>query len=382
MAFAKKPTKKDVVAAALAKFQGKPHTAAELKARFDKSKPKSIYTGVEIEGLKVPRIPSGAFTFDMLTGGGIPRDRITVFHGAKSTSKTTFALRIAGSYQAMNPDKTVVFVDFEGTFDWEWAKDYIPDPDRFHVVKPDYGEEGIDMIKAYITEADDVGLLIIDSLASIEPTAVMDKDAADLLKIGSQVHLINRLIAMLTVRMSQIRKAGGTLTTIAINQVRANMNPRSPAPHTQPGGYKLEHAASMDIKFYPGKYTEIQGMAVKVTHRFMLDKSKVSVPKRAGDFTYYLTDIDGHKAGEMEEISTIVTYAKRAGIILREGNKWTIPLKKGDPLIFDTALPMMKHLQEDHKLLMAIKKATIKACIINPFMSADENGKSGEVRNE
>jgi RecA/RadA recombinase len=364
---------KDVVQTAVKKFE---RTAAALKAKFDKSKPKSIYTGSEIEGLIVPRIPSGSFVFDMVTAGGIPRNRISVFHGPKSSSKTTFALRIAGMFQTLNPELTVAFIDFEGTFDWKWAGSYIPDRDRLHVVRPDYGEEGIDMIKAYATEAEDVGLIVVDSLAGIEPTAIMDADASDYLQLGIQVRLINRLLSMLTIRTSQVNKAGGQLTTIAINQIRANMNKVGPygSPYSQPGGKKLEHAASMSIQFYSGEYEKTQGIPVKVKHKFLVDKNKVGLPKRSGEFAYYLADVGEHKAGEMDEEKVVVTYAKRAGVILREGNKWLLPMKK-ETQTFGSMLEVIKYLHENPRIFTAVKNATVRACIVNPFLSADEDGK-------
>lgn len=366
--------KKNVVRAALERVDGRPRTAAALKAKFDKTKPKSIYTGSEVEGLIVPRLPSGSFVFDMVTAGGIPKNRITVFHGPKSSSKTTFALRIAGMFQTLHPDQIVAFVDFEGTFDKEWASKYIPDFDRLHVINPDYGEEGVDMIKAYASEAEDVGLIIVDSLAGIEPAQVTEVDAADYLQLGMQVRLINRLLSMLTIRLSQIRKTEGRhLTVLAINQIRANMAKVGlyGSPYSQPGGKKLEHAASMDIQFYTGKYTDVQGVPVKVTHKFLVDKNKVGLPKRTGEITFFLSDVEGHSAGEMDETKVVVAYAKRAGVIRREGNKWILPLKK-EEVALSSMLEMMRYLDENPKVFAAVKARTVRECIANPFLSGEE----------
>jgi RecA/RadA recombinase len=354
----------------------RPKTAADLKKRFDKTKPRSIYTGSEIEGIVVPRLPSGSFVFDMLTAGGIPRNRITVFHGPKSSSKTTFALRLAGMFQTLNPTLTAAFVDFEGTFDWEWAKSYIPDQARLHVVRPDYGEEGIDMVKAYATEADDVGLIIIDSLAGIIPVAEAEADAADYTQLGLQVRLINRLLRILIPHMSQVNKQGGQLTVLAINQIRANMNKTGPygSPYSQPGGKLLEHAASMDVKFYSGEYEKLQGIPVKVKHKFQVEKNKVGLPKRSGELAYYLTDSpEGmYRAGELDEDKVVITYAKRAGLINREGTKWVIARKGADPLVFDNMLALLRYTKEDQEFYIALKNATVRACIINPFLTGEE----------
>lgn len=351
-------------------------TAKDIKAKFDKIHPRSIYTGDEIKGMVVPRLSSGSFVFDMVTAGGIPKNRITVFHGPKSSSKTTFALRIAGQFQQLHPELTVAFIDFEGTFDWGWAEAYIPDRSRIHVVQPDFGEEGIDMAKAYATEAEDVGLIIIDSLAGIIPTAEAEAAAADYTQLGLQVRLVNRLLRALIPHMSQVNKRGGDLTVVAINQIRANMNKAGPyaSPFSQPCGKLLEHAASMDIRFYGGDYEKVQGIPVKVKHKFQVEKNKVGLPKRSGELAFYLAEVEGYKPGEMDEEKVVLTYAKRAGLVLRDGNKWTIPMKSGEDMQFANMLELVRKLREDRKLFSSLKKATVRACIANPFLTADEEG--------
>ena len=97
----------------------------------------------------------------------------SIFHGVKSSGKTTHALRIAGAYQEQRPNQSVLLMDFEQSYDHEWTKHFIKDEDRFFVAQPDYGEQGVDMLKEYAT-ADDIGLIIIDSLAMMIPTAEAD----------------------------------------------------------------------------------------------------------------------------------------------------------------------------------------------------------------
>jgi RecA/RadA recombinase len=326
--------------------------------------------------MTVPRLPSGSFAFDMITGGGIPRNRFTVFHGPKSSSKTTFALRCAGMFQMLKPDQTVIFIDFEGSFDWKWASSYIPDRERLIVVKPDYGEEGIDIIKAYVTGADDVGLYIIDSLAGILPVKEAEAAAADYTQLGLQVRLVNRMLRIMIPPMSKATKEGREMTVIAINQIRANMQTYGHGPaFSQPCGKFLEHAASMDIRFWPGKYTQVRNVPIKVAHKFAIDKNKVGMPTRTGEFIYYLTEVAGYQSGELEEEKVVLTYAKRAGFIVRDGNKWkiTIPLKK-EPIDInvDKLENLMTMLREDRKLFGKIKLHTLRACVKNPFLSSDE----------
>jgi len=51
--------------------------------------------------LNIPRLSSGSLNFDLALGGGIPIGHLTVFHGEKSSGKTTSALRAGGIAQKL-----------------------------------------------------------------------------------------------------------------------------------------------------------------------------------------------------------------------------------------------------------------------------------------
>lgn len=354
--------------------------ADALKKKLDKKYPKTIYTGEEIKGISVARLPSGSFVFDMITGGGLPKNRFTVFHGPKSSSKSTFALRVIGQFQTLYPDMMAALIDFEGTFDEKWAEHFLPDRDRLHLIQPDYGEIGVDMAKAYAAEAEDCGLIVVDSLAAINATKEAESDAADNMQIGLQVKLINRLIRVLLPLLSQAKKREQDLTILFINQIRANMNKSGPygAQYSQPGGKFLEHASSMDVKFYSGEYTKSRELAVKVKHTMMVEKNKTATPKRSGDLVYWLQQFKGHEIGELDEFDVVLTYARRAGVIIKDGNNFVIPLKK-DPITFKTLTDLTEEMRTNIKLFQRIKALTLRECIKNPYFTAEEKEKEKEI---
>lgn len=353
--------------------------ADALKRKLEKKYPKTIYTGEEIKGITVARLPSGSFVFDMITGGGLPKNRFTVFHGPKSSSKSTFALRVIGQFQTLYPDMVATLIDFEGTFDEAWAANFLPDRDRLHLIQPDYGEQGVDMAKAYAAEAEDCGLIVVDSLAAINATKEAESDAADNMQIGLQVKLINRLIRVLLPLLSQAKKRGQDLTILFINQIRANMAKSGPygAQYSQPGGKFLEHASSMDVRFYTGEYTKSREISVKVKHTMMVDKNKTATPKRSGDLVYWLQNVKGHAIGELDEFDVVLTYARRAGIIVKDGATFVIPFKK-EPLVFKTLGELHETLKEDPKLFQRVKTLTLRECIKNPYFTSEDKEKEGE----
>lgn len=72
--------------------------------------------GVVVKGnsIKQPtRIPTGIFTLDLATLGGIPRNRCTMVYGARHSGKSLLTSIIAGNEQKINPDLTVAWADIE-----------------------------------------------------------------------------------------------------------------------------------------------------------------------------------------------------------------------------------------------------------------------------
>jgi len=336
--------------------------------------PKAIYSGKEVKDITVDRFRTGNFVFDMITQGGIPHNRITVFHGPKQTSKTTFALMVAGKFLRENPDYKVVFLDFELTFDWDLARYYIDEKDidsgRFTVIQPDYGEMGIDIVKAYVQKAEDVGLYIIDSFGGIVPTAETEAGAADYTQLGLQVRLINRMLRILMPSMSIARKEGQPCHVIAINQVRSNMDRRGHmgSPYSQPGGRYLEHAATMDVRFYSGKYKEVRKVSVSVEHQMFVEKNKTGIPKMKGFLKYWLAPYEGHTPGEYNEDEIVLTYAKRTGVIVREGNQWKVGNK-----LFPNLTALLEAFRANRRMFEKVKNRTLDMCVKNILLSAGED---------
>ncbi len=224
----------------------------EVKEMVNKSCPGAAISGKDLGKSVVERIPSGVFTFDMQSGGGIPQNRLIILHGPKSSGKTTFSLRMAGQQQRMFKDDSVLFADFEHTYDHNWAKHLVPDFGRFHLIQPDYGEQGIDWI-ADFAKTDDLGMIIVDSIAMMIPTAEAEGEAGDAY-VGKLSQLTNRMQRILLPLMSRRRRLKRPLTLIFINQERAKFGGKSFQPTTsQPGGFMQGFVASMMVKFYIGE---------------------------------------------------------------------------------------------------------------------------------
>lgn len=275
----------------------------------------------------VPRIGTGVFIFDYLTGGGVPLWKYTIFHGLKSSGKSTTALRVINGFLKAFSDKNVVLMDFEQSFDNVWASNFIDEEcmDRLIVITPPTGEIGVNMCRD-IVRTGEISLLVVDSLAAVVPSKMSEADAEDNF-VGEQARLINKLLRSPLEVLNKARAEQQPISILLINQVRVNIGAGAfKSAYTKPCGVLQDFLASLDIKFYEGNYHKSGDIPVKVTHQFKIEKNKLSgaLPKRTGEFTMYLVEADGFKVGQVDDAEVVLEYGKRDGIIRKTGSKWTI----------------------------------------------------------
>ncbi|MCX8114949.1 MAG: TonB family protein, partial [Burkholderiaceae bacterium] len=72
--------------------------------------------------------------------------------------------------QRLYPDKAVVYIDTEGTYDPVWSAKLGIDNDRLLLVNPSHAEQAIDLSVAF-AQAAETSMIVMDSLAALVPIA-------------------------------------------------------------------------------------------------------------------------------------------------------------------------------------------------------------------
>lgn len=267
------------------------------------------------------RIPTGIFTFDYATLGGIPHNRVTVFDGAKHSGKTTGALRaVAGAQQSM-PDHQAVFVDIEGTFDATYAEKLGVDTDALLVVQPDTGEHAVDIMTGLI-HTKEVSLVVGDSLAALLPIKESEASAEDTL-VGQQSRLIATMMRKTTAALIKERKRQHYVTLLFINQQRSKIGARSPIPGgevlSNPGGKAVGFFSTLECTWKNKENIKSNGNGEETLytndHAFHIKKNKLHAGMRQGEFQVMRRpDEDlGLEEGHVDDAGTMITFAKRLG---------------------------------------------------------------------
>ena len=282
------------------------------------AKLESEFPGTIMKASSSPQIlqlRTGVFTVDLLTGG-IPLNKFTVLWGAKSSGKTTLSYKIIDSYLKAT-DLKCVYTEFEKGFNKAWAEKFIDDMDRLIWFEPLYGEHGVDSLYE-LAQADDIGLIVIDSMAMIFSIKEAEADAESNF-VGPSARLIRQLFNKLLVAMSQAKQNNRLLTVVIINQIRANIGAQKFASQTRmPGGKIIDHLTSLTLKLYQKSYKSKDGIPKQSIHSFTVEKNRLGLPKMSGEFVIDLIK------GEVDDVKVILEYAKRYNMLKKDKKSFSL----------------------------------------------------------
>lgn len=286
-----------------------------IKDLNKKMKVGNIQLGVDFQ--EVQKIPFSSCRLNYMTYGGIPVGRIAEFYGADGSGKTTTAIDVAGNAQKMFPDKKVLFVDIEHTFDSCWATKLGLNCDDIIYLDPDsMGAEEVFNMMIELIESGEISLCILDSIGAMVSMQANEKQIGERTYGGVSMAL-TEFSKKITPVLSRTQTA-----FIGINQVRDDMNSMYGGTTTT-GGRAWRHSCSTRLEFRKGNYIDDKdnklsracenpaGNIVNVA----LVKSKVCRPDRKVGF-YTLKYLEG-----IDYVSDAVDVAIKMGLVM-QGGAW------------------------------------------------------------
>lgn len=174
------------------------------------------------------RIAFGIPVLDSLTGGGIPKKRLTLIYGPTNVGKSYLATQIA--VNAQKNGERVGWIDTELSWDPKWQAKCGLDLKNALVRQPDTGEEAFEILREMLNtaKAAKIGAIVLDSVAGLVPTQVMDEEFG-FNPVAWQGRFVNNSLPRL---IPSLKNSGCAL--IMINQVRSSLAPT--ALDAMPGG--------------------------------------------------------------------------------------------------------------------------------------------------
>jgi len=261
----------------------------------------------------VPRIPTGIFAVDLAMGGGFPQGKCAIIYGPESSLKTVLALKAAAQAQRMYPDKKVVFVDAEHALDVKWAMTLGVDPDSLIVVHPESAEQAVDVLESFYY-AEDVSLIILDSIAALTTSKEIENDAS-VQAVGGASLLVGKLFRKVVVAAQKMNNQGLTPPTfISINQIRSKIGVQYGNPETMPGGFPPKFASSMTLRVYGKNIIDKKiSTAMPSYKEVSCIIQKWKCPILAVNAVYQMQMIEGlgQKPGYIADWNTVSKFAKQ-----------------------------------------------------------------------
>lgn len=254
---------------------------------------------------------SGNFAIDIASGvWGFPTDRIIEVFGEESTGKTTIAIQKCAVENEIG--RKAFYIDVEHSLDWQYAQDLGVKSHLFYVEQPMSAEEAIKLLMN-ACKAEDVGVVVLDSVAALATQAMIDGEVGD--------HHIAQVARLMSTYMSQINAICSVNETLAIFLNQNRVNPGAYGAVYQPGGRALRFYASQRISLRKvstdGKGDEAKSNEVEITFR----KNKLAAPFRVAKFDLIFGRGANNGKTILEEALKREVVTKKGSWIVYKGNQ-------------------------------------------------------------
>lgn len=393
--------------------------------------------------LVLKRIPFTSPRLNYITYGGIPRGRITMFAGRESSGKSTTALDIVKNAQLtfkqeyeqevqelsnkifnfnnILTDKespkakkeqarkelpelqqrltylqkrgilNVVYFDAEGTIDADWAEKIGVDIDQVYLIRlhTQTAEQFLDQVMKVVRDTDDVGLVVIDSIAVLVPQLVHGQSFEQKSMGGNSkvvTDFCNEVCPILGEK---------DIACVIINQARDDFkNPY--ADFSIPCGNGLKLASSLILTFQKGSLLDESGNEQKKSYDrpqgnlvwVRIQKTKIFKPDRRVGFYTLNYDYGVDVVADLLPLAVEYGLIKKAGSWFSIINQTTGQVEldeNGNEIKLQGQVNMMQYIREHEYLLEYIYEFINAAASNNGQqlqISAEEDLKAIEEIND
>jgi len=307
-------------------------------------------------------VPFGSFMLDFALVGGIFEMSGFMVYGYESCGKTTLALLSAAAFQRKYPEGIVAFVDVEKKLDKLWAEKLGVDLSRLLLIRPRSGEAAVDIIES-ACRSREIVLVILDSIPSLAPMAILEKSAEDKTMM-ERARLVGLLCSKLQQAWIDEGMRGHKFTFICINQFRDTTGRFS---RVLPGGRFQNYMVEFKLDL---KSQEVMGTDDGIPfhshneHAFTFTKTKGAFSIKSGETVMVMNDrrrTDGLVTGDFDDFVAVCTYAKKFGLITGAGASFYINgLNQGSvKKRFKGLEPLVEFLRGNSDEFMRLKQLLI-----------------------
>jgi recombination protein RecA len=277
------------------------------------------------------RIPTGCFTLDCISGGGLPLGRMVEFWGEYSTGKSLLLLLAIA--EAQRNGYTCGYIEAENNWDAKLAEKLGIDLEALVLAQTNKHEEVVDIAEVMVSSGG-LNLIGIDSIAALIPKAVREKKASEM-TMGIEAKLNNLLARKCIAAMTDDPTRDPWCCLVVINQTRAQLSSGPYAQRPKPGGGQgLKFFKSISVEVRRGEERGLTGKqpapgkpTVGHVIKLRIEKNRTFRPKLQGFFDYYYADAPdlGIRGGSIDTLKEMVTMGVAEGVVKQSGAFFTVP---------------------------------------------------------
>lgn len=234
--------------------------------------------------------------------GGTALGKIIELMGMESSGKSTIVLHQIAEYQQAFPDRKACLVDYEHSFDPDYAQSIGVDIENLLLYQPDTLEQGYDLILALV-EKEIISCAVIDSQTAATPKAILEGEMSD-----NTISLQARLNSKFCLKIKGPLAIHGC-TLFVISQLRDNVGAMGGEQTITTGGKAFRFYS--DVRWKIWKMNDKDHEANKTT----VDVIKSKIGKPFGQAKFQIVWGEG-----IDKIGEVLSYAEDFGIINRGGS--------------------------------------------------------------
>jgi RecA/RadA recombinase len=259
-----------------------------------------------------------------------------------------------------------VWLDAESCFDRDWSCSLGVDNDTLYVILPEYAEQGVDVIEAFIRSGE-VDLIVVDSLAEMTPMGEIESSTEDW-QVALHARLVNKAMRKWGAAINRLgADAVMKPAVLLVNQTRESMH----RGEVTPGGWQQYFKSSVDIRLNKASYKKKEtGTGVNNVEEVeyadisgQVRKNKTFVSQRRFSFRLYVHGAGKFPTGSTNELGTVVDRALEYRTIDRPRTTQYVFKNGSGKHEWSTQKQIIKAMREDEELFWAIRDETMRRVI-------------------
>lgn len=277
--------------------------------------------------------PTGLLPIDAALGGGWAKGRMNLSAGESATLKSLIGLSTAA--QVQRAGGTAAYIDFEHSFNPEWAEAAHVDTSNLILLQPETGEEAIDHAEVLIRN--DIDYICVDSIAAMLPRADRDIQLS-----GKDNPQPARIASIMAIGLRKLNSANKKTCISWISQMRDNIGAMAFSPKTNITGgkaihYYISQSLSMkktgkvydEVRFYNGQKDDLDKQIVQQQFKVEQTKSRFGQPFTVEHFVFDL------RTGQVDTVGYLIQQGLMLGTIDKKGAWWTLSEIDSDGVILN-----------------------------------------------